>query len=92
MTKTSLHSARTRCPLGWVDAPSSEMTRGFAWVSLNVLAWQLSNTMDTSFSVELLDEAPARYDAPETFNTDQDSHFACLAFTSPQAVPIDEVS
>ena len=34
------------------------------------LAWRLSNTMDADFCIEAVQEALARYGAPETFNTD----------------------
>src|SRR5690606_36632569 len=39
------------------------------WYSRRVLAWRLSNTMDSSFCVEALEEALARYGVPEIFNT-----------------------
>ncbi len=42
--------------------------------------------MDTRFCVEALAEAPARYPAPEIFNTDQGSQFTSRDFT---AVPKD---
>jgi len=51
------------------------------WASRKVLAWRLSNTMDTSFCVEALREALDRYGAPEIFNTDQGSQFTGLDFT-----------
>lgn len=40
------------------------------WSSRAILSWRLSNTMDTSFCVEALEEALARFDKPEIFNTD----------------------
>ena len=46
-----------------------------------VLAWRLSNTLDSSFCVEALHEALDRYGFPEIFNTDQGSQFTSLAFT-----------
>ena len=51
------------------------------WHSRRVLAWRLSNTMDTAFCVEALAEAIRRYGAPEIFNTDQGSPFTSEAFT-----------
>ncbi len=51
------------------------------WASRKVLAWRLSNTMDTSFCVEALQEALDLYGAPEIFNTDQGSQFTSLDFT-----------
>jgi len=57
------------------------MARGFVFLvaiidgySRRVLAWRLSNTLETSFWVEALHEALARYGCPEIFNTDQGSH------------------
>jgi putative transposase len=51
------------------------------WATRHVLAWWLSNTMDTRFCLEGLNEALARYGKPEIFNTDQGSQFTSLAFT-----------
>jgi putative transposase len=51
------------------------------WFSRFVLAWRLSNTLDGSFCLELLDEALAR-GRPEVFNTDQGVQFTAVAFTS----------
>ena len=51
------------------------------WATRHVLAWRLSNTMDTRFCLEALNEALARYGKPEIFNTDQGSQFTSLAFT-----------
>jgi putative transposase len=52
------------------------------WASRAVLAWRLSNTMDSSFCVEALEEALARFGRPEIFNTDQGSQFTSAAFTA----------
>lgn len=64
------------------------MARGFCylvaimdWASRKVLAWRLSNTLDSSFCVEALQEALAMYGVPEIFNTDQGSQFTSSAFT-----------
>jgi putative transposase len=51
------------------------------WATRAVLAWRLSNTMETSFCLEALDEALARHGKPEIFNTDQGSQFTSGAFT-----------
>jgi putative transposase len=66
------------------------MRRGFLylvavmdWSTRKVLAWRLSNTMDTEFCVAALEEALALYGAPEIFNTDQGSQF-----TSPRFVDV----
>ena len=51
------------------------------WASRAVLAWRLSNMMDTSFCLSALDEALARYGKPRIFNTDQGAQFTSAAFT-----------
>src|SRR6266436_6387911 len=51
------------------------------WASRAVLAWRLSNTMDTSFCIAALEEALARFGKPEIFNTDQGSQFTSAVFT-----------
>ena len=51
------------------------------WASRAVLAWRLSNTMDSSFCVSALEEALARFGKPDIFNTDQGSQFTGAAFT-----------
>jgi len=51
------------------------------WFSRYVIAWRLSNTLDGSFCLELLDEALAQ-GRPEVFNTDQGVQFTAAAFTS----------
>ena len=51
------------------------------WATRHVLAWRLSNTMDSRFCVEALNEALSRYGSPEIFNTDQGSQFTSHHFT-----------
>jgi len=65
------------------------MARGFCylvaimdWASRKVLAWRLSNTLDSGFCVDVLEEAIAKYGCPEIFNTDQGSQFTAEAFTN----------
>jgi putative transposase len=65
------------------------LARGFCyltavmdWASRRVLSWRLSNTLDAGFCIEALEEALARYDAPQIFNTDQGSQFTSEGFTS----------
>ena len=65
------------------------MSRGFMylvavmdWHSRKVLSWRLSNTMESDFCVDALEEAMSRYGKPEIFNTDQGAQFTALAFTS----------
>ena len=64
------------------------MAKGFVyliaimdWCSRRVLSWRLSNTMDTDFCVEALEEAIDHYGTPEIFNTDQGAQFTSEAFT-----------
>lgn len=51
------------------------------WYSRYVLAWRLSNTLDGSFCLEMLDEALSE-GKPEIFNTDQGTQFTAEAWTS----------
>lgn len=64
------------------------MAKGFVyliavmdWFSRKVLSWRVSNTMDTSFCLEAIEEAVSRHGVPEIFNTDQGSQFTSDAFT-----------
>ncbi len=50
------------------------------WYSRHVMAWKLSNTMDTGFCVAALEEALSK-GRPEVFNTDQGAQFTSEAFT-----------
>lgn len=82
--------AITRTNQAWcTDITYLPMRKGFAylvaimdWHSRKVLSWRVSNTMDTDFCVEALNEALNRYGNPEIFNTDQGSQFTSEAFTS----------
>jgi len=63
------------------------MARGFLylvaiidWYSRYVLSWRLSNTLDTAFCVEALEEA-LKKGRPDIFNTDQGAQFTSEAFT-----------
>jgi len=49
------------------------------WFSRYVLAWRLSNTLDGSFCLEMLDEALSG-GRPEVFNTDQGVQFTAQAW------------
>jgi putative transposase len=51
------------------------------WYSRRVLAWRLSNSLDSSFCVEVLEDALKRFPKPDIFNTDQGSQFTAEAFT-----------
>ena len=50
------------------------------WHSRYVLAWKLSNTLDTDFCVAALEQALGK-GRPEIFNTDQGAQFTSEAFT-----------
>jgi putative transposase len=50
------------------------------WYSRYVLAWELSNTLDTGFCLEALETALAGR-RPEIFNSDQGVQFTSAAFT-----------
>jgi transposase InsO family protein len=41
------------------------------WRSRRVLSWRLSNTMDTAFCIDALEEAITRNGASAIFNTEQ---------------------
>lgn len=63
------------------------MARGFMylvaildWYSRYVVAWQLSNTLDTDFCLVALDRALGQA-TPQIFNTDQGIQFTSRAFT-----------
>ena len=79
----------TRANHVWAaDISYIPMARGFCylvaimdWASRRVLSWRLSNTLDTSFCTEALEEALQSYGTPEIFNTDQGSQFTSEAFT-----------
>ena len=52
------------------------------WYSRKVLSWRVSNSMDTSFCVDALEEALDYYGKPEIFNSDQGGQFTSEDFTS----------
>ena len=63
------------------------MSKGFMylvavidWYSRYVLSWQLSNTLDTAFCLEALEQA-LQVNTPDIFNTDQGVQFTSEAFT-----------
>ncbi len=49
------------------------------WHSKKILSWKLSNTMDVSLTISVLNEALALYPKPEIFNTDQGSQYTSKA-------------
>jgi len=63
------------------------MSRGFMylvavmdWHSRKILSWRVSNTLESEFCIEALEEALLRYGKPEIFNTDQGSQFTSQGF------------
>jgi putative transposase len=56
------------------------LTAVIDWYSRYVLAWALSNSLESSFCLETLDAALAR-GRPEIFNTDQGVQYTSAAFT-----------
>jgi putative transposase len=64
------------------------MRRGFLylvaildWYSRYVVAWELSNTLDTAFCHAARDRALQQQARPEIFNSDQGAQFTSQAFT-----------
>jgi putative transposase len=71
-----------------MDITYIPMARGFVylaavvdWYTRRVLSWRLSITMDTTFCLDAVEEAIARYGKPNIFNTDQGSQFTSADFT-----------
>lgn len=71
------------------DITYIRMKRGFIylvaiidWYSRKVLSWRVSNFLDISFCIEVLEEALEKHGTPEIFNTDQGSQFTSHLFTS----------
>jgi putative transposase len=70
------------------DITYVRLARGFAylvaiidWYSRKVLSWRISNSMDSAFCVDCLEDALATHGKPEIFNSDQGSQFTSTAFT-----------
>ena len=51
------------------------------WYSRRVLSWRISNSMDTVFCVDCLEDALRLHGKPEIFNSDQGAQFTSAAFT-----------
>lgn len=71
-----------------MDITYIPMARGFVyltvvldWCSRKILTWRVSNSMDSSFCIQAVEEAIARFGTPTIFNTDQGSQFTGAAFT-----------
>jgi len=70
------------------DITYIRLTRGFVylvavidWYSRKVLSWRVSNTLDSGFCVDCLEQALQTHCVAEIFNTDQGSQFTSEAFT-----------
>lgn len=64
------------------------MNKGFAYLTVimdlysrRILSWRLSNSFDSGFCIDALEEALYRHGKPEIFNSDQGSQFTSEAFT-----------
>ena len=51
------------------------------WYSKAILSYKISNTMDSSLVINVLDDALDKYGAPEIFNTDQGSQYTSEVHT-----------
>jgi putative transposase len=51
------------------------------WHSRKILSWRVSNTLESDFCIEALQEALNRHGKPEIFNTDQGAQFTSNSFT-----------
>jgi putative transposase len=67
----------------YISMPNGFMylTAVMDWHSRYVLSWRLSNTLDTEFCLEALEEALSQ-GCPEIFNTDQGVQFTSVSFTT----------
>ncbi|MBT64577.1 MAG: hypothetical protein CML13_15365 [Puniceicoccaceae bacterium] len=57
------------------------LTAVIDWSSRYVISWKLSNSLDTSFCIECLEEALEAEGKPGIFNTDQGCQYTSDAFT-----------
>ena len=53
------------------------------WFTRHVLSWRISNTLDSRFCIEAVQEALSNFGAPAIFNTDQGSQFTDESFAKP---------
>ena len=70
------------------DITYIRLARGFVYrvavidgYSRRVLSWRISNSVDTAFCVDCLEQALSQCGKPEIFNSDQGSQFTSKAFT-----------
>ena len=69
------------------DITYIQLLQGFAylmaiidWFSRYVLSWRMSNTLDSCFCIEALEEALRKYGNPDIFNSDQGNQFTSQEF------------
>lgn len=70
------------------DVTYIPMDKGFVyltvimdWYSRKILSWRLSNSLDTRFIIDALEEALHRFGTPDIFNSDQGSQYTSEMFT-----------
>jgi putative transposase len=64
-----------------VDGGFVYMAAVIDWYSKAILSYKISNTMDSSLVIDVLDDALDKYGAPEIFNTDQGSQYTSEVHT-----------
>jgi len=71
-----------------MDITYIPMARGFVylaavmdWATRRVLSWRVAITLDSSFCLDAVEDAIAKYGCPAIFNTDQGAQFTSAAFT-----------
>jgi putative transposase len=64
-----------------MDKGFSYLTLIMDWYSRKVLSWRLSNSMDSNFCIEALEEDIHHYECPDIFNSDQGSQYTSCEFT-----------
>jgi putative transposase len=81
------------------DITYIRLGQGFAYLtaiidcySRYVLSWRLSNTLESIFCVDALEEAIRNYGCPEIFNTDQGSQFTSEEFIKSLTAPGRNIS
>lgn len=75
-------------PVWSADITYIRLAGGFVYLvavidgySRKVLAWRVSNTLDSTFCVDCLEQALQTYGAPAIFNSDQGCQFTAAVFT-----------
>jgi putative transposase len=70
------------------DITYIRLPHGFAYLvaiidgySRRVLSWRISNSMETTFCLDCLEDALRHHGRPEVFNSDQGAQFTSAAFT-----------